>query len=375
MKIHKSLGLIFLAGCCWNNGWTAPLPPASSQSNDTELTLKTSKRTLGKEYPVPPTITVKGSDFTAELNGKKTHFVRPLVAAAPRLKPSAGGKVIYVSPNGTGNGGKNSPMGSIQEAVDQAGPGDMVVINQGEYVEAVKITKSGREGAPIVITAAPGALPRIILPFGKKSHEASFSLGVVSLHGCGYVWIQGLVLEGDLHRSDSPETWGEKYGAWGIVLSNGAGEGARDLPRRSRRDAAGDAGQAAARARGPHLLPRRRHAADPRGRARHRGDQQVAQGARRPRHLPRRPVLPAQRAVDLSAAAARATQRHPAARPHVHRRVREDARPPVQGDRAGRAADARGRGLARQRPPAAQLDRVDGRPRAGRGNPGERHPG
>src|ERR1051325_778344 len=227
MKIHKSLGLIFLAGCCWNNGWTAPLPPASSQSNDTELTLKTSKRTLGKEYPVPPTITVKGDDFTAELNGKKTHFVRPLVAAAPRLKPSAGGKVIYVSPNGTGNGGKNSPMGSIQEAVDQAGPGDMVVINQGEYVEAVKITKSGREGAPIVITAAPGALPRIILPFGKKSHEESFSLAVVSLHGCGYVWIQGLVLEGDLHRSDSPETWGEKYGACGIVLSNGAGEGVR----------------------------------------------------------------------------------------------------------------------------------------------------
>ena len=85
------------------------------------------------------------------------------------------------------------------------------------------------------------------------------------------------------------------------------------VPRRDRRAAAGDAGEAAARAAGARVRARRRHRDRPRRRARGRGDQPrpARDGARAGSSA--RTLLPAERLPGRAAAAARARRRHPAA--------------------------------------------------------------
>ena len=128
------------------------------------------------------------------------------------------------------------------------------------------------------------------------------------------------------------ELFGHEKGAFTGAVRQAQGPlraGARRhaVPRRDRRAAAGDAGQAAARAAGARVRARRRHRDHPRRRARHRGDQpQPAPDGGRARHVPRGPLLPAQRVPGRAAAAARARRGHPAARARVPAAVRR-ARP------------------------------------------------
>ena len=93
-----------------------------------------------------------------------------------------------------------------------------------------------------------------------------------------------------------------------------AGARRHPVPGRDRRAAAGDAGQAAARAAGTRVRARRRQRDHPRRRARHRGDEPRPARHGRARHVPRGSVLSAQRLPGDAAAAARARRRHPAAR-------------------------------------------------------------
>ena len=69
---------------------------------------------------------------------------------------------LYVTPNGhdTASGTFSSPFQTIQRAFDKAGPGDTIFLRAGTYREAVSLkNKSGREGAPITLTAYKGELP------------------------------------------------------------------------------------------------------------------------------------------------------------------------------------------------------------------------
>ena len=69
---------------------------------------------------------------------------------------------LYVTPNGndTASGTFSSPFQTIQRAFDKAGPGDTIFLRKGIYREAVSLkNKSGREGAPITLTAYKGELP------------------------------------------------------------------------------------------------------------------------------------------------------------------------------------------------------------------------
>ena len=92
------------------------------------------------------------------------------------------------------------------------------------------------------------------------------------------------------------------------------GSGRRDVvPRRGRRDAGGDAGEAAARARGDDVPAAGRHARSVGRRPHRRGDQQGA-GRRGPaRALSPGPLSPAGRVPHPRAAAARSARGHPAA--------------------------------------------------------------
>ncbi|MBD3292452.1 MAG: hypothetical protein GF393_05980, partial [Armatimonadia bacterium] len=85
------------------------------------------------------------------------------------------GRTLHVAPGAEdGDGGAETPFGSISAAVAQASPGDEVVVADGEYEfgEAV-MERSGAPDAPIVIRAAnPGAavLLRSRLRFDRSSH-------------------------------------------------------------------------------------------------------------------------------------------------------------------------------------------------------------
>lgn len=85
------------------------------------------------------------------------------------------------------------------------------------------------------------------------------------------------------------------------------------LPRRGRRTAGPHAGQAPARATGAQLLPPGLGEGDPQRLPHHRGDEPRSARRHGGRHLPRRPVLPARRHPNRSAAAARTAGRHPLA--------------------------------------------------------------
>ncbi|MDD2380679.1 MAG: hypothetical protein PHV35_03170, partial [Mariniphaga sp.] len=54
------------------------------------------------------------------------------------LIPGLSGKVVYVSPDGTGDGtSKSTPMKSLSAAVKLLKPGDELILLKGEYKEAL----------------------------------------------------------------------------------------------------------------------------------------------------------------------------------------------------------------------------------------------
>ena len=143
----------------------------------------------------------------------------------------------------------------------------------------------------------------------------------------------------------------------------------RALPRRSRRDGAHGAGQAAARARRARVHAPGQHAGDARRHPRDRGDQPRPARGHPARRVPRRPLLPAGRVRDPPAAAARAPRRHPRARRDVPGRDRRDGGPAGRGHLARRQGTAPGLRLAGQRARAAQRHRTRGHPRRRRPHP------
>lgn len=54
----------------------------------------------------------------------------------------------------------DTPVASIQRALDLAQPGQRIVIHPGEYYEDPRTRRDGRDGAPIRLEAAPGAVLR-----------------------------------------------------------------------------------------------------------------------------------------------------------------------------------------------------------------------
>jgi hypothetical protein len=60
----------------------------------------------------------------------------------------------YVSPAGTGNGSsESSPSGSLSAGMNAVGPGDTLMLLDGEYRQTLNLNKSGSAGRPITIRA------------------------------------------------------------------------------------------------------------------------------------------------------------------------------------------------------------------------------
>lgn len=109
------------------------------------------------------------------------------------------GVVYYVSPSGSNrNVGTSTdrPFRTIQKAARTARPGDTVRVMAGTYIESVRLTRSGEDGAPITFTAH-GDGPAILdgqyrgCPAGgvpsSTAHRAAF-IGA----GVSHIMIEGL---------------------------------------------------------------------------------------------------------------------------------------------------------------------------------------
>jgi hypothetical protein len=138
------------------------------------------------------------------------------------------GDVFWVARSGKDSspGTEGSPFKTIAKALSVVGPGDIVYIKPGTYVEHLVIRTSGQEGLPIVISAAPGTIGKVTITPSKSFVQANPNSPVIDITGeAEHVWINGLIIRGRRGRPGSPRE--EHFGANGISWSGGAGNGCR----------------------------------------------------------------------------------------------------------------------------------------------------
>ncbi|MEH0824851.1 MULTISPECIES: right-handed parallel beta-helix repeat-containing protein [unclassified Micromonospora] len=85
--------------------------------------------------------------------------VAPAAVAAPAPVTPAAADELYVSSKDCapgGDGGMDAPYCTISAAAAVAQPGQTVLVQPGNYPEAVSVTRSGTEGAPITFRAVNG---------------------------------------------------------------------------------------------------------------------------------------------------------------------------------------------------------------------------
>jgi hypothetical protein len=159
-----------------------------------------------------------------QYQGSQWAFSRPVVSPWAYQEVS---NVYWVATDGadTNAGTPDSPFGTISHAIRRVQPGDIVYVKAGTYVEHLSITKSGKDGLPIIISCAPGDLGNVTVTPSADYVTANPSGSVVGISGAQYIWINGLVIEGPKGRPEAPTS--EHFSANGITWSNGAGYGCR----------------------------------------------------------------------------------------------------------------------------------------------------
>ena len=109
-----------------------------------------------------------------------------LITAAPALAIDR-----FVAPNGSGNGTSTAPFGRIQDAINAAQPGDVVVIAPGIYNEIITSVRNGTAQLPITVRARDGRGTVTVTSSGRV-------LGV----GHTDFIVDGLVLDGQFGADD-----------------------------------------------------------------------------------------------------------------------------------------------------------------------------
>ncbi len=139
-------------------------------------------------------------------SGKTYTIPRPTTPAAT-FTPAGGGRYWWVATNGNdaNAGTEAAPLRTIAKGLTGLSAGDVLNIQPGTYEEAgLQEYASGTASAPIVISAAPGAMGQVKIKFSDAQIAAFNSAkssppDVLRIHG-RYVTVNGLVLEGPLGR-------------------------------------------------------------------------------------------------------------------------------------------------------------------------------
>ena len=127
-------------------------------------------------------------------------LVAAFVAAVALITPvtaQAAATTYWVDPGGLdgGPGSEAAPWGTLQHAVDQADPGDTIVVNPGAY-PGMRIERSGAPGAWITLTAEPGTVV-IDEPGPDNRHDSNIEVETWSGAGTVSYWIiEGIEVSG-----------------------------------------------------------------------------------------------------------------------------------------------------------------------------------
>ena len=120
-------------------------------------------------------------------------------AASPTTVTSASQCTSYVTPAGadTNPGTPAAPFATISHAQAAAQPGNVVCVRSGVYRERVRLTRSGRAGAPIIVGAYPGEVP-VIDGTGVAVNRTDALVEIAG--GTNYVTLQSLVIRNSSGR-------------------------------------------------------------------------------------------------------------------------------------------------------------------------------
>src|SRR5207245_1732640 len=95
-------------------------------------------------------------------HGQQWSFYRPVTSP---WAYQAVGNVYWVAASGSDQnpGTVQAPFKTINQAYSLAGPGDIIYVEAGTYVENLYITKTGQAGKPIIVSCAPGELGKVTI--------------------------------------------------------------------------------------------------------------------------------------------------------------------------------------------------------------------
>lgn len=133
-------------------------------------------------------------------------FSAPFVLAICLLAGPLEGAEWHVAVGGAGSGSPSAPFGRIQNALDVAAPGDVIVVHPGTFNELLRSVRDGAADRPITIRAANGRGSTLVTAPGRV-------LTVAHAHHS----IEGLVLDGQYGANDLVRL---AASATGFVLRN-----------------------------------------------------------------------------------------------------------------------------------------------------------
>jgi hypothetical protein len=120
--------------------------------------------------------------------------------------PRASAATLHVAPGGTGAGTSAAPFGRIQDAIDAAHSGDVVLVDAGTYGETLRTVRGGSPAARITVRAS-----------GSRGTVIVRVTGRVLTVSHPYITIERLVLDGNYGLDDAVRVSGA---ADGFILRN-----------------------------------------------------------------------------------------------------------------------------------------------------------
>jgi len=117
------------------------------------------KRFAGSIFNLTPGASYEVRVQFSDPDGASPGQLSGSVSTRSEQRPTGSGTTKYVAVSGSDGwpGTQQQPYRTVQHAVDQAGPGDVIIVTAGVYRESIRITSSGQADAYILIQGQSGA--------------------------------------------------------------------------------------------------------------------------------------------------------------------------------------------------------------------------